>query len=84
MMGGTISDKASQVLLERPTLELNMKVKRLSSHATNRGREPSDLADGRSGILRGLSVPSRRTGRFRTKVEHVPQTRHSKTHLVHT
>lgn len=39
MMRGTISDKVSQVLLEKPTLELNMKVKRLSSHAKNRGRE---------------------------------------------
>lgn len=38
-MGGAISDKASQVLLEKPTLELTMKVKRLNSHAKHRGRE---------------------------------------------
>lgn len=51
MMRGTILDKASQVLLEKLTLELNMKVKRLSSYAKSRGRETSDIAEGRSGIL---------------------------------
>lgn len=51
MMRGAISDKVSQVLLEKPTLELNMKVKRLSSYAKSRGRETSDIAEGRSAIL---------------------------------
>lgn len=81
MMRGAISDKASQVLLETPIMELNMKMKRLSSHAKNRGRETSDITEGRSCILSVLS--QRLTGRFRTKVELVPQTRHSRTHLVH-
>lgn len=38
-MGRAISDRASWALLKKPTLELNMKVKRLSSHAKNRNRE---------------------------------------------
>ena len=51
MMRGAISDKASQVLREKPALELNMKGKRLSSYAKSRSRETSDIAEGRSAIL---------------------------------
>lgn len=51
MMRGAISDEASQVLLEKPTLEPNMKVKRLSSYAKSRGRETSDIAEGRRAIF---------------------------------
>lgn len=45
MMRGAISDKPSRALLEKLTLEPNMKVKRLSSHAKSRGRETSEIAE---------------------------------------